>query len=133
MPKKYVMGDNSAKYTIKKSQYLEVIKRDSYCLMLNGKLPKYTFFKTKASPNTYHIIKRTKWNVIERAIITKVVKKNKYYYWPGSVTVSLKGKAYTYFEVRDTQNSEVTCGPTSASVCSQVLKNYHSENTSRKR
>lgn len=127
MPKKYIMGDNSAKYTVKKSQYLEVMKRDSYCLMLNGKLPKYTFFKTKASPNTYHIIKRTKWNVIERAIITKVVKKNKYYYWPGSVTVSLKGKAYTYFEVRDTQNSEVTCGPTSASVCSQVLKNYHSE------
>ena len=43
------------------------------------------------------------------------------------MTVSLKGKSYTYSEVRDIQNSGVTCGATSASVCSQVLKNYYSE------
>ena len=40
------------------------------------------------------------------------------------VTASLKGKAYTYSEVRDVQNTEYNCGPTSCSVCSQVLRNY---------
>lgn len=124
MPKNYVMGDENSKYTLTKSQYREVIKRDSYCLFLNNKLTKYTFFKTKSHPNLNHIIKREKWNVIERAINVKIVSKNKINYWPGSITVSLKGKAYTYPEVRDVQNTGYTCGPTSASVCSQVLRNY---------
>ena len=124
MPGNYVMGDNNAKYTLTKSQYKEVLKRDSYCLFLNSKLTKYTFFKTKNHPKLNHIIKREKWNVIERAINTKLVKKNKLGYWPGKITVSLKGKSYTYPEVRDVQNTGYTCGPTSGSVCSQVLKNY---------
>ena len=127
MPGNYVMGDDNAKYTLKKSQYKDVLKRDSYCLFLNSKLTKYTFFKTKSHPNLNHIIKREKWNVIERAILTKLVKKNKNGYWPGKITVSLKGKSYTYPEVRDVQGTGYTCGPTSASVCSQVLKNYFCE------
>lgn len=127
MPSYYVMGYNDAKYTLLKSQYKETIKRDSYCLFLHGKLSKYTFFKTKASPKVYHILKRAKWNVIERALNIKLVKKNKYSYWPKSITASLKGKSYTYSEVRDVQNFEVSCGPTSASVCSQALKKYYSE------
>ena len=127
MPKNYVMGDGSATYTLTKSQYTEAIQRDSYCLFLNNKLSKYTFFKTKSHPNTNHIIKREKWNVIERALNTKLVRANKYDYWPASITVSLKGKSYTYSEVRDPQNTEYTCGPTSASVCSQVLRNFLSE------
>ena len=65
--------------------------------------------------------------MIERAIITKLVKKNKKDYWPGKVTVSLKGKSYTYPEVRDVQATSYTCGPASASMCTQVLKNYMSE------
>ena len=122
------MGDNDAKYTLKKSQYMKVIKRDSYCLFLYGKLSKYTFFKTKESPKVYHILKHEKWNVIERAINTKLVKMNKYKNnWPKSITVKLKGKSYTYSEVRDIQNTEYTCGPTSASVCSQVLKKFNSD------
>ena len=124
MPKNYVMGDESATYTLTKAQYREVIQRDSYCLFLNNKLSKYTFFKTKSHPNTCHIIKREKWNVIERAINVKLVKANKYNYWPSSITVSLKGKSYVYSEVRDVQDTGYTCGPTSASVCSQVLRNY---------
>ncbi|MBQ8018300.1 MAG: hypothetical protein IJ258_09390 [Methanobrevibacter sp.] len=124
MPGNYVMGDGNAKYTLKKSQYREVLKRDSYCLFLNGKLTKYTFFKTKSHPKLNHIIKREKWNVIERAINAKLVKKNKNGYWPGKITVSLKGKSYTYPYVRDSQNTGYTCGPTSCSMCSQVLKNY---------
>ena len=127
MPANFIMGDNDAKYTLTKSQYPEVLKRDSYTLFLYKKLSKYTFFKTKASPKAYHILKREKWNVIERALNTKLVKKNKYNYWPKTVTASLKGKSYTYPEVRDIQNTEYTCGPTSSSVCSQALKKYSSE------
>ena len=74
------MADNDAKYTLKKSQYRQVLKRDSYSLYLYGKLTKYTFFKTKESPKTYHVIKREKWNVIERTLNIKLVKKNKYNY-----------------------------------------------------
>ncbi|MBQ7929123.1 MAG: hypothetical protein IJ287_10360 [Methanobrevibacter sp.] len=127
MPKNYVMADGSATYTLTKTQYKEVIKRDSYCLFLNNKLSKFTFFKTKSHPNTNHIVKREKWNVIERAINVKIVNANKYKYWPSKISVSLKGKSYTYSEVRDVQNTDYTCGPTSASVCSQVLRNYMSE------
>lgn len=123
----FVMADEDMKYTVTKAQYREVIKRDSYCLYLNKKLSKYTFFKSKAEPKYNHIIKREKWNVIERAINTKIVKKNKHGYWPSQVTVSLKGKSYTYPEVRDEQNTGYTCGPTSASMCSQALRNYYCE------
>ncbi len=124
MPGNFVMGDENARYTLTSSQYKEVLKRDSHCLFLNNKLTKYTFFKTKSHPKVNHILKREKWNVIERAIYSKLIKKNTHNYWPGKITVSLKNKAYVYPEVRDPQNTGYTCGPTSASVCSQVLKNY---------
>lgn len=127
MPGNYVMGDGNFKYTLKKSQYREVLKRDSKCLFLHDKLTKYVFFKTKSHPKLNHIIKREKWNVIERAINTKLVQKNKWGYWPGSISVSLKGKSYKYPFVRDSQSTGSTCGPTSCSMCSQVLKNYISE------
>lgn len=96
----YVMADEDAQYTLLKAQYLEVIKRDSYCLYLNNKLTKYTIFKSKSEPTLSHIIKREKWNVIERTINTIVVRKNTFNYWPAQVTVNLKGKSYTYSEVR---------------------------------
>lgn len=124
MTSNFVMADGDRTYTLLKAQYREVIKRDSYCLYLNNKLSKYTFFKTKGEPKVYHIIKREKWNVIERAINTRIVQKNKNNYWPVQITVSLKGKSYTYSEVRDVQNTGYTCGPTSSSMCSQVLRNY---------
>ena len=123
----FVLGDGSMTYTLTKSQYLNVIRRDSHCLFLNKKLSQYTSFKTKKEPNLYHIIPRKKWNVIERAINTKVVKANKRGYWPKQITVSLKGKSYTYSEVRDEQNVFYSCGPTSSSMCTQVLRNYINE------
>ena len=124
MPGNYVMGDENAKYTLKRAQYKDVIKRDSYCLYLNKKLSRYTFFKTKSQPHLNHIVKRGKWNVIEREVNKALVSANKRNYWPSKITVSLRGKAYTYSEVRDVQDTEYTCGPTSSSVCSQVLRNY---------
>lgn len=124
MPGNYVTGDGNAKYTLTKSQYKEVLKRDSRCLFLKNKLTKFTFFKTKSHKNLNHIIKREKWNVIERAINEKLVEKNKRDYWPGEISVSLKGKSYKYPYVRDVQSNGFNCGPTSCSMCSQVLKNY---------
>lgn len=127
MPASYVMGDADAKYTLKKAHYKETLKRDSRCLFMYGKLSKYVLFKTKDSPDVYHILKRGNWNVIERALNVKLVKKNGYAYWPKSITVAIKGKSYIYSVVRDVQNTEFTCGPTSASLCSQALKKYCSE------
>lgn len=127
MPKSYVMADEDMTYTLTKSQYKKVIKKDSYTLYLKNKLSKYVVFKSKSEPKYNHIIKREKWNVIERAINTKIVSKNKHNYWPASVTVNLKGKSYNYPEVRDVQNTGYTCGPTSSSMCTQVLRNYYNE------
>lgn len=127
MLQSYIMADGDMSYTLLKDHYKSVIKRDSYCLFLNKKLSKYTVFKSKAEPKYFHIIKREKWNVIERALNVKIVKKNKYGYWPSQITVNLNGKEYTYAEVRDVQNTGYTCGPTSCSMCSQVLRNYINE------
>ena len=127
MPSNYVMADGNMKYTLLKAQYQETIKRDSYYLYLYKKLSKYVYFKTKSESKLQHVLIREKWNVIERAINTKIVKANKYNYWPASITVSLSGKSYTYSQVRDVQNTGYTCGPTSSSMCTQFLKSYISE------
>ena len=126
MPANFVLADGNGNYTLTRLQYREAIKRDSYCLFLNNHLSRYTFFSTKSHPKLHYIIPRKKWNVIERAINTIVVKKNRKY-WPKEITVSLKGKSYTYSEVRDEQNLIYSCGPTSCSMCSQALRNYISE------
>lgn len=127
MPGNYIMANGDMKYTLLKAHYQETIKRDSYYLYLYKKLPKYVYFKTKYGSNLQHVLVREKWNVIERAINTKIVKANKYNYWPSSITVSLSGKSYTYSQVRDVQNTGYTCGPTSSSMCTQFLKSYISE------
>ena len=122
-----VLADGDWTYTVLKSQYKEVLQRDSYCLFLTNKLTKYVLFKTKSEPGLYHLIHRTKWNVIERELNTQIVRMNRYGYWPDEITVSLKGKSYTYSEVRDVQDTGYTCGPTSCSMCTQVLRNYVNE------
>lgn len=127
MPSTYAMADGDMTYTLTKAQYLDTIKRDSYTLYLNKKLSKYVIFKTKQAPKIKHVLVREKWNVIERAINTKVVKANTAGYWPKTITVPLAGKSYTYAQVRDEQNTGYTCGPTSSSMCTQFLRNYHCE------
>ena len=123
----YVMGDGNANYTITKNQYSKVIRRDGECLYYYKKLTKYSYFTTKDNPNINHILPREKWNVIEKEVNRKIVDANTHKYLPSQVSVCLKGKSYVYPEIRDPQNTEYTCGPTSASVCSQVLKNYRCE------
>ena len=127
MPGSYVMADGDMKYTLLKSQYQDTIKRDSQTLYMYKKMSKYVLFKTKQAPKLKHVIVREKWNVIERAVNTKVVLANKAGYWPKQITVSLKGKSYTYPQVRDVQDTGYTCGPTSCSMCCQALRNYYCE------
>lgn len=122
----YVWADEDATYTLERTQYQEVTIRDSYSLYLNSYMSKYVAFKTKAEPDIYHVLRREKWNVIEKAINTNLVLSNGGAY-PETITASLKDKEYTYSEVRDIQNTSYTCGPTSLSICSQALKTYVSE------
>lgn len=122
----YVWADENATYTLTKSQYQEVTVRDSYTLYLNNYMSQYVAFKTADEPNIYHVLRRQKWNVIEKALNTNLVLSNGGAY-PESLTVNISGKEYTYSEVRDIQNTSYTCGPTSLSMCSQTLKTYASE------
>ncbi|RAP49965.1 MAG: hypothetical protein BZ133_06575 [Methanosphaera sp. SHI613] len=122
----YVWADENATYTLTRQQYQEVTVRDSYSLYLNNYMSKYVAFKTKDEPNVYHVIRREKWNVIEKAINLNLVLSNGGSY-PEEITAKLKGVEYTYSEVRDIQNTSYTCGPTSVSMCSQTLKTYTSE------
>ena len=119
-------ANENGTYTLTRAQYDEVIQRDSYCLYLNNALSKYTFFQIKGDTKTYYIIAREKWNVIEKAINTYKVLQNTMT-GPSEITVNLAGKSYTYAEVRDQQNTGYTCGPTSVSACTQVLRNYVNE------
>lgn len=122
----YVWADENATYTLTREQYQEITVRDSYSLYLNNFMSKYVAFKTKSEPDIYHVLRREKWNVIEKAINTNLVLSNGGAY-PETITASLKDKEYTYSEVRDVQNTSYTCGPTSLSICSQALKTYVSE------
>ena len=124
----YMWADDEATYTLTKSQLQEVFKQDSYTLYLNKHMSKYVAFRTLNESEIYHVLKREKWNVIEKAVNKYLVKNNKQVL-PNKITVSLKGKSYTYGEARAIQSTEFTCGPTSASVCSQALRNYVNEHT----
>lgn len=124
----YVWADEDGTYTLTKSQLEEVFKRDSYSLYLNNYMSKYVAFKTANESNIYHVLKREKWNVIEKAV-NKIRVKSAKGTTPNNITVNLKGKSYTYSEVRAIQSTEYTCGPTAASVCTQTLRNYVNEYT----
>lgn len=124
----YVWADGDATYTLSKSQLEEVFKQDSYSLYLNGHMSKYVAFKTINESNIYHVLKREKWNVIEKAA-NKIRVKSSKGSLPDSMTVSLKGKQYIYGEARAIQSTGYTCGPTAASVCTQSLRNYVNEDT----
>ena len=122
----YVWADENATYTLTREQYQEITVQDSYSMYLNNFMSRYVAFKTKSEPDLYHVLRREKWNVIEKAINRNLVLSNGGAY-PAEITANLRGVEYTYSEVRDIQNTSYTCGPTSLSMCSQTLKTYFSE------
>lgn len=124
----YVWADENGTYTLTKNQLEEVFKQDSYSLYLNRYMSKYVAFKTANESNIYHVLKREKWNVIEKEV-NKIRVKSAKGTIPNNITVNLKGKSYTYSEARAIQSTGYTCGPTATSVCTQSLRNYVNEYT----
>ena len=140
----YKWYSNTATYTLLKEHYTEVMHRDSVCLQLNNyKDSKFTAFRTKEEPNTFHVIHREAWNSVEETLLRYLVLGNGIPY-PDEIKVDFNRKITTIngkeikfknqttgnivnFVVRDQQNTSYTCGPTASSVCSQVLHNYYSE------
>ena len=87
----YVWADEDGTYTLTKSQLEEVFKQDSYSLYLNRYMSKYVAFKTANESNVYHVLKREKWNVIEKEV-NKIRVKSAKGAIPNNITVNLKGK-----------------------------------------
>ena len=141
--KKYKMVDTSTTYTLSESQYRDVMRRDSKTMQLESyKVSKYTAFES-TDTETYNVLKREQWNSIEESIYYYLVQKNTTS-WPSNIVVDFQNKRTSingswinwkntstgecyYPIVADKQNWGYTCGPTSASVCSQVLHNYFTE------
>ena len=127
-------------YTLNQTQYRAVFERDSKMLQLNNyHVPKYTAFES-TDTNTWNVVQREVWNAVEESIMYHMVKSHGAA-WPDTITVDFanhkttlngtvvnwKGATCQYHFVRDRQNYLTSCGDTSASVCSQILHNYISE------
>lgn len=138
---KYQMLDTSKVYILSKDDYRAVMKRDSQTLQINEYKPsRYTMFESDI--DTFTVLKREQWNIIEEAIMYYLVANSSRTY-PESVVVDYPNKKVicdgtsVSFKnnsneclihwVADDQLWNYTCGPTSCSVCSQVLHNYYSE------
>ena len=154
-------ADENATYTLTKEQYREVMIRDAKTMQLkNMMMSKYVMFRTQDKPTTYHILRREKWNCIEKQLNYILVYANpdnpseaandlrntKNY--PETLTVNLGGTntvagkswnlkdvIYNFWFVLDRQNdlstSTGTCGATSASMISQYLHDFVSEGKMR--
>ena len=146
--KTFEMIDLTKTYTLTKAMYTDVFTRDSKSLQLNNYLEsKYTAFEC-TDDNKYHVLSRERWNVIEESIYyyrTSEDRKKSGIYDPGypdEIIVdfpnkrtkmgndgwtSWKGETATYHFCADAQDTNYTCGPTSCSVCTQVLHKYYHE------
>ena len=124
--KDVVMANEDGIYTLTKDQYLATMEMDSYFYYLKQSLPKFVYFQDITG--TWYKISREKWNVIEKEINTNMVLGNSMDK-PKTITVDLEGKHSTYSMVRDQQNEDYTCGPTSVSMAFQFLKSYVNEKT----
>ena len=127
-------------YTLTENQYRKVFERDSKMMQLNNyKTPRYIAFECETN-DKWNVVERTVWNAVEESIYYYMVGHNGAA-WPASVTIDFtnhktslagktvnwKGATCLYHFVSDHQNWELSCGNTSASVCTQVLHNYISE------
>ena len=142
----YKWYNKTGTYTITKEQYVEVMRRDSKCLQLNNyKDSKYTAFRTKEEPNTFHVIDRESWNAVEESLIGYLIPNNtikRSMPWPEEIIVDFSGNGTNIINgeeikfkdryvnsriVKDGQDWGDSCGPTACSQCTQVLHNYFSE------
>lgn len=152
-------ADENGTYTIPKQYYREVMERDAKTMQLTlhttdkMSMSKYVIFSCGQKDTNenliYYVIRREKWNTIEKAINYVLVYgagsddyKYKEYMeqitinlggknnWAGT-TINLKGKEYNYWFVVDQQGDTSTeggsCGPTSASMITQYFHNFSSE------
>ena len=152
-------ADENGTYTIPKKYYREVMERDAKTMQLTVhttdkmSMSKYVIFSCGQKDTNenliYYVIRREKWNTIEKAINYVLVYgagsddyKYKEYMeqitinlggknnWAGT-TINLKGKEYNYWFVVDQQGDTSTeggsCGPTSASMITQYFHNFSSE------
>lgn len=146
--KPYVNVDWTKSYTLTKAQYQAVMQRDSRTLQINNYKPsKYTAFES-TDTNTYNVVSRETWNLLEESIYHYRVFNAKGF--PdevtfnfqartttcGGVTTVWKGNASPHdynwtgcniHWVGDGQRHKKSCGPTSSAVCTQVLHNFYSE------
>lgn len=148
MSNNFEMVNLTKQYTLSKAQYKEVMDRDSKSIQLHDYVEsKYTAFLSKETPHTYQVIERERWNAVEESIYYYMVKadgkKNTLDSpeWSGEITIDFanrkttigtstidwKAEKCTYWFVADNQDLNYTCGPTSSSVCTQILHKYYSE------
>lgn len=142
-------ADENGTYTIPKTYYREVMERDAKTMQLhNMKMSKYTLFtcgqKDTNGNLIYYVIRREKWNTIEKAInyVMVYAKRDGFNYpeFPENFTINLggknnfagdiinlKGKEYNYWFSSNRQDYSYTCGPTSTSLILSYLHNYVSE------
>ena len=163
--KAFVNVDKTRSYTLTKEQYRAVMQRDSQTMQVNNYLvSKYTAFES-TDTNTYNVLRREEWNIIEESILYWLVQHDGRYntdlgyprVFPEKIVVNFAShRTYIYKSSSSNSSDEVkwkgnddphnvnmsecllhwvgddqywgyTCGPTSASVCTQVYHNYYGE------
>ncbi|MGI6565606.1 hypothetical protein [Methanosphaera sp.] len=143
--------DYTKTYILSKERFMEVLDRDSKIMQLQEfNNSKYTAFTSDDEPNTYHVIKRERWNAVEEALYYRQVQNDtlsspvkmpdaikidfanqkltaKIDSTWRSVSIDFKASECNYWFCADRQNNGNTCGPTSSAVATQVVHKYLSE------
>lgn len=144
----FEMVDLSKTYTLTREQYYSVFIRDSKIMQIeNYNMTPYVAFECQEEPNKYIVLERERWNMIEESYYYYMVKGGgkRYEYavipYPEKLvinfqnqtsqfdgtTINWKAEKGNIYYCADHQNYGRTCGPTAASVTTQVLHNYYSE------
>lgn len=144
----FEMVDLTKTYTLTRDQYYSVFIRDSKIMQLeNYNMTPYVAFECQEEPNKILVIERERWNMIEESYYYYMVKGTgvRYTYpvipYPEKLVINFPNKTSSFdgklvnwkaekgniYYCADHQNFGRTCGPTAASVTTQVLHNYYSE------
>lgn len=135
-------ADTTKTYTLTKDQFVAAFKRDMCSIYFNNALPKYVYFQQSTNSN-YYVVSREHWNTLCHQMNHKLLMrqgtrnlgtsnyKNYIEAYPDTFTVNFNDTQYNYPLVRDRQNwsnsNNGSCGPTSLSMCTQMLYTYYSE------